>query len=307
MAVKDRALGTCCFKFVLILTRARENHEYALKIRISTALPLNLALHFYPESMAIVTLTTDFGDRGFDLPKLKGALLSAASTVQLVDLTHQVGNYDIVQAAFLFRNAWQNFPKGTIHLISVNDYPADTPRFLAAAHRGHYFIAPDNGLFSLIFPEDAPNQYHIVQYEAKELIALDRIYARAVGHLAQGRPIIELGEATPEVMQRITLQPVISPSQIRGSVIFIDGFDNAITNINQPLFEQVGGGRAFALYFKRHDPIQGLSRYYHEVDIGEPLCLFNSSNLLEIAINMGKASSLLGINVEDTVQIEFRS
>ncbi|MEQ8705252.1 MAG: SAM-dependent chlorinase/fluorinase [Phaeodactylibacter sp.] len=257
--------------------------------------------------MPFVTLTTDFGDKGFDLPKLKGALLTAAASVQLIDLTHQVGNYNIVQAAFLFRNAWPSFPKGTIHLISVNDYPSNTPRFLAAAHRGHYFIAPDNGLFSLIFPEDAPNQYHLISYGPEELISLEQVYARAVGHLAQGRPIIELGETATEVMQRITLQPVIGPSQIRGSVIFVDSFDNAITNINRALFEQVGGGRSFALYFKRNDPIKNLCQYYHEVDIGEPLCLFNSSNLLEIAINMGKASSLLGIHVEDTVQIEFRS
>lgn len=257
--------------------------------------------------MPYVTLTTDFGDKGFDLPKLKGALLSAASTVQLVDLTHSVGNYDIVQAAFLFRNAWASYPKGTIHLISVNDYPSENPRFLAAAHRGHYFIAPDNGLFSLIFPEDAPNQYHIIEYGAKELISLEHIYARAVGHLAQGRPIIELGEGAMEVMQRITLQPVISPSQIRGSVIFVDSFDNAITNIKRTLFDQVGDKRSFSLYFKRNDPIKRLCQHYHEVDIGEPLCLFNSSSLLEIAINMGKASSLLGIHVEDTVQIEFHS
>ena len=175
--------------------------------------------------MAIVTLTTDFGDKGFDLPKLKGALLAAAPSAQLIDLTHQVSNYDIVQAAFLLRNAWQSFPKGTLHLISVNDYPSGTPRFLAAAYRGHYFIAPDNGLFSLIFPEDAPKQYHLLEYAPEELMSLERIYARAIGHLAQGRPLIELGAATTEVMQRITLQPVIGPSQIRGSVIFVDSFD----------------------------------------------------------------------------------
>ncbi len=257
--------------------------------------------------MAIVTLTTDFGEKGYDLPRLKGTLLGSFEPIRLVDLTHQVDNYDIVQAAFLFRNAWQSFPKGTIHLISVNDYPATAPRFLAAAHRGHYFVAPDNGLFSLIFTEDKPNQYHILEYAPEALLKVERIYAKAVGHLAQGRSIIELGKATNDIVQRITLQPVIGPSQIRGSVIFIDNFDNAITNINRSLFDQVSGGRSFALYFKRHDPIRRLSQHYHEVEIGAPLCLFNSTGLLEIAINMGKASGLLGIKVEDTVQIDFHA
>lgn len=257
--------------------------------------------------MAIVTLTTDFGERGYDLARLKGALLSAQPELQLIDLTHQVGNYDIVQAAFLFSNAWASFPKGSIHLISVNDYPAQPLRFLAAAHRGHYFIAPDNGLFSLIFGAEAPKQYRELPCEAEQQLATEQLYARAVSHLAKGRPLIEIGPAVEDTVQRITLQPVISPAQIRGSVIFVDNFGNAVTHISRALFEQVGAGRPFSLYFKRHDPIRRLSRHYHEAEVGAPLCLFNAAGLLEIAINMGSASQLLGLKYEDTVQLDFHS
>ncbi len=257
--------------------------------------------------MAIITLTTDYGPGGYYLPRLKGALLSACPGAQLTDLAHHINNYDIVQAAFLFRNAWHRFPKGTIHLIGVNDIASAAPRFLAVAHRGHYFIAPDNGLFNLIFADDQPVQYREVLYEHSELMGIEQIYARAAGHLHAGRPVIEIGPAAEGIVQRITLQPVISPALIRGSIIYIDHYENAITNIHQLLFEQVGAGLPFELYFKRHDPIRRLSHHYHEVEVGEPLCLFNSAGLLEIAVNMGKAGSLLGLKAEDTVQVEFKT
>ena len=79
-----------------------------------------------------------------------------------------------------------------------------------------------------------------------------------------------------------------------------------IVNIRRELFEQVGQNREFALYFKRHDPITQLSLHYNDVPIGETLCLFNSADYLEIAINMGKAGSLLGLKMEDTIQIDFK-
>jgi len=258
--------------------------------------------------MAIVTLTTDFGHRGYDLPRLRGAVLKEQATVQLTDITHEINNYDIVQAAFIFRHVWHRFPKGTIHLISVNDYSAAKPRFLVAAHHGHYFIAPDNGLFTLIFGSgDQPKAFYELKYREDRLLCLEEVYAKAIGFLARGRPVIEIGPPAEEVVQRISLQPVISQRQIRGSIIFIDNYENAITNINRPLFEQVGGGREFKLFFKRHDPICRLSQHYNEVEVGEPLCLFNSAGLLEIAINLGKAGSLLPLKVEDTVQIDFHS
>jgi hypothetical protein len=257
--------------------------------------------------MAIVTLTSDFGWQDYYLAMIKGAILSEAPAVQLVDLTHGVKNYDIVQAAFLFKNAWPSFPKGSIHLISVNDYNPAKKRFLAAAFRGHYFVAPDNGLFSLIFDEDGPKAFHELPYEESEVFPLKKVYARAVAYLSKGRPIIELGPVAEDIEQRITLQPVTSHSQIRGSIIHLDNYENVITNVSRDLFERVGGGRTFKLFFKRHDPILTLSTHYYSVSVGEPLCLFNSAGYLEIAINMGKAASLLGLKVEDTIQIDFHS
>ena len=109
------------------------------------------------------------------------------------------------------------------------------------------------------------------------------------------------------MVQRITFQPVISPNRIRGAVIYIDQYENVISNISRELFERIGKNREFELYFKRHDPILKLSRNYFDVAVGETLCLINSAEYLELAINMGKASSMLGLKLEDTIQIDFKN
>ena len=107
------------------------------------------------------------------------------------------------------------------------------------------------------------------------------------------------------MFKRITLQPVTSKSQIRGSIIHIDNYENAIVNISRELFEQLSKKRTFSLYFKRYNPITQLSEQYYDVAIGDILCLFNSAGYLEIAVHMGKAATLLGLKIDDTVQIDF--
>ena len=255
--------------------------------------------------MPIVTLTTDFGWQDYYLAAIKGALLCEYSQLHLVDLTHGVDNYDIVQAAFLFKNAWKEFPEGTIHLISVNDYGAGSRRLLVTMYQGHYFVAPDNGLFSLVFEEQEPTTYYGLEYDKEIQFPIKKAYAKAIGHLANGKELTSLGTVAEDIVRRITLQPVTNKDQIRGSFIYIDNYENAITNINKSLFDKIGEGRPFKLYFKRHDPIIQLSGHYSDVPIGEPLCLFNAVGYLEIAINMGRASGLLGLKKEDSVQIDF--
>lgn len=256
--------------------------------------------------MPIVTLTSDFGQGDYYLPLIKGAILSQNEQIQLVDITHQVTAYDIVQAAFIFKNAWRSFPQGTIHLISVNDYYQPECRYLAIRHEGHYFIGPDNGIFTLIFDPTEFQGYEL-EVPADSVFHLHQVYASAIGHIAGGQEFEKIGRRIEEMVQRITFQPVVQPSMIRGAVIHIDRFQNAILNINRELFDRIGAGRSFQLYFKRHDPIIRLSRHYHDVPIGEVLCLFNSANYLEIAINMGKAAELLSLKVEDAVQIDFKT
>lgn len=251
----------------------------------------------------LLTITSDFGREDFHLARLKAYLYSAHRDLRIVDVSHDIPTYDIVRAAFIFNRVWRHYPEGTIHLISVNDYYQPRGRFLAIRHERQYFIGPDNGIFSLIFNKLPPETYVLDGYAKED--ALSTIYARAVAHVAREKPFLEIGLPATRFTERLAFQPVIGPNYIRGAVVFIDRFDNVTTNITRQRFEEVGRGRGFQLLIKRMEPIDGLSFRYHDVPEGEPLCRFNSEGLLEVAINLGRAATLLGINVEDMVQVEF--
>lgn len=252
---------------------------------------------------SIVTLTTDFGQEDFHLPRLKGHLLSAHQGLQIIDLNHEVPPYDIVKGAFIFKRSWVHYPEGTIHLLSINDYYQPRGRFLAIRHQRQYFIGPDNGIFSLIFGKMPTETFVLDGYTKKD--SLSTVYARAVAHIAKQKPFLEIGLPATRFSERLAFQPVIGPNYIRGTVVFIDRFDNVTTNITRELFEEVGRGRGFQLLIKRMSPIGGLSFRYHDVPEGEPLCRFDHDGFLEVAINLGRAATLLGIHPEDMVQVEF--
>lgn len=252
--------------------------------------------------MQIVTLTTDFGLNDYYVAILKGAMLQRSSDLQIIDISHHVKPYDIVQGAFLLKNTYGSFPPGTIHIITVNNSP-EGMSFIAFQHEGHYFIGPDNGIFSLIFNE-LPAAFRLY-YDPESSFPMKEMLADTVAHIAEGKPVFEAGMPAGETERRIALQPVISPSQIRGSVIYIDHYENVVVNVAQDLFEKVRNGRKFAVFFKRHDSITHLSRHYTDVAVGETLCRFNSAGFLEIAISMGKAGSLLGLKLDDMVQVDF--
>lgn len=254
--------------------------------------------------MSIVTLTTDFGSTDYYVGILKGAMLCENPTINIVDISHNIKNYDIVQASYVVKNTYQSFPQGTIHVVSINNFYSKNKRFIVIRQEQDYFIGPDNGVFSLIF-ETPPQQVYELAYKEVGTFPLKDVYAKAVGHIANELPFHEIGKPINKIVQRITLQPVISKSQIRGSIIHVDNYENAIINISKDLFNRVRQKRDFSLYFKRYNPITQLSEQYYDVPVGEVLCLFNSADYLEIAVNLGRAASLLGLKIDDTVQIDF--
>ncbi|MBL7825587.1 MAG: SAM-dependent chlorinase/fluorinase [Saprospiraceae bacterium] len=253
--------------------------------------------------MHLVTLTTDFGAQDYYVGALKGALLRKAPELTLIDITHQIKPFDIVQGAFVVSNVWREFPEGTIHLIGVNCVYQPEYRFVVARHEGHFFLAPDNGLLTILFQQLDPAHLRTLRAQHDEHFAVKSIFSDAVAHLAQGQPFEDLGEHPAPLLERISLQPVITPNRIRGTVIHIDNFDNVVVNIRKEVFTQTINGRPFSLYFKRNDPITAVSGNYCDVAVGEQLCLFNTAGFLEIAVNMGKAATLLGLKVEDVVEV----
>ena len=257
--------------------------------------------------MQIITLTTDFGEKDWYSGALKGAILHAAPDAQLVNITHLIEPFDIVQGALVLKNTWREFPEGTVHCIAINCAYDRHPKFVFIKHNGHFFLAPDNGVLSLLLDEvDSDQIRQIIAPNATQHFAVKQFFATAIAAFVQHTPFEEIGTTldTP-LLKKINLNPVINAQQIRGTVIHIDHFDNVVLNIERETFENARKNRNFSLYFRKNDPITVLSCNYSDVPMGEALCLFNCAGLLEISVHFGKAATLLGIKKEDVVEIVF--
>ncbi|MCO5950241.1 SAM hydrolase/SAM-dependent halogenase family protein [Mucilaginibacter flavidus] len=257
--------------------------------------------------MAIITLTTDLGDKDIYQAALKGSILKLLPTVNIVDITNSVAAYNIQQAAFILKNSFYYFPDETVHLIGIDTVFNTETRYLAVKYRNHYFVGADNGIFSLMFEEDAEEIVELnIMQDLKFLhFPLADIFVKAACHLAKGGTLAKIGLPVSDFEKKMNLQPVIEKNLIKGVVIYIDSFQNVITNITKEFFNRVQQNRRFTLSFKRNETINHLSWHYNEVPEGEKLCLFGISDHLEIAINKGNASGLLGLGLGDSVIIDF--
>ncbi len=255
--------------------------------------------------MNIVTLTTDFGTQDHYAALLKGALLSKKNDLQIVDVSHSVDTHDLVQGAFYMANTYESFPEGTIHIASIYSFYQPNYKMIAFKRDGHYFVGPDNGIFSLLFDDLVLSTIHEVDTTNLPSASLQEIIAHACACILHGLELEQIGPRLIEPNQKLGLRPVVTKHQIRATIIHVDHFENVIINLKRDQFEKMRAGRDFELYFRQHDPITRVSRSYGSVEIGDVLCTFNSADYMEISINMGKASSMLGLHKNETVQINF--
>ncbi|MFZ5941073.1 MAG: SAM hydrolase/SAM-dependent halogenase family protein [Bacteroidota bacterium] len=258
--------------------------------------------------MRMITLTSDWSENDFYTGTLKGRIYSGCADSVVIDLSHRIKQYNTAQAAFVVRNAYPSFPEGTIHIIAVNSEPRPGCRLLAARLRGQYFISADNGIFGLL-GEDQPEEVVVLPHEpVNGSYSLSPLYAfaDAACALASGRGLSEIGESAKDITLQVPLRATIENNTITGSVIYIDSYGNAISNISRDLFQRIGAGRNFGIFVQsKHYRINQLNTYYSETQPGELLALFNSAGLIEIAIRNGSASKLLNLNTDSTIRVEF--
>jgi hypothetical protein len=256
--------------------------------------------------MAIITLTSDWGLKDHYCGAVKGAILSKMPEATIIDISHTIPSFEIEQAAFVIRNAYKNFPGGTIHIIGINTEESEKNPHTVVEFNKQFFIGTDNGIFSLIFDKKPDKIVELGIPQDSDFFTFssrDRFISAAV-HLAQEKKIEELGSLKEKFIEKILLKAVVDNNIIKGHVIYIDSYENIITNIKKPLFIEISNGRKFNIFFRTHE-ISKMSSSYTDVPVGEILALFNSIRHLEIAINQGNAAGLLGLDYKDMIRIEF--
>lgn len=258
--------------------------------------------------MPVITLISDWGSKDHYTGAVKGAILRHDPSIQIIDITHGINPFNILQASFVLRNSYPEFPEGSIHIVGVNTVESRQHPHVAIFHKGQYFIGSDNGIFSLAFDE-APEQIteiSIFHDKAFFTFSVRDRFVKAACHIAAGKPIIELGTKRDSLTEKHHFKPVAEPSVIKGKVIYIDRYENVFVNITREIFEKTRGKRPFEIQVRNAEyPVSTISDSYSDVPIGNILALFGSTGYLEIAVNQGNAAGLLGLEVDDIMRIHF--
>ena len=251
--------------------------------------------------MPIITLLSDWGLTEHYVASVKGAILSRMPDAVIVDISHNIRQFDIKHASFVMRNAWPFFPEGTIHIIGVDTIESPKHPHVIVKSEGHYFIGADTGLISLILSKEPDKIISITEIQDSgyhTFPSRDRFVKVAV-LLARGTSMDELGMPLQSLNIKTLLQPDFNGKIIFGKVMHIDHYKNIFVNITEKFVRECMGKNEYYILCKK-DKIP-LVRAYDDVREGNPCALFASNGYLQVAINRGKASSLLDLGIDDDV------
>lgn len=273
--------------------------------------------------MSIITLTTDYGIKDHYVGALKGKILSQNKDLILVDISHQVDPFNVSEASYLLQGAYASFPKGTVHLIGVDIELKEDNQHIVVQWNDHFFVTADNGILSLLTTQIKPQKMVSITIHDRLLpdaTDMDVLVTSAV-HIAKGGALTVIGKEIQSLKEVTELQAVVASDKnsIKGYVVYIDNFGNAITNISKKLFLETAKGRPYEVQFKSKK-VKSIFAKYSDIEtiekqslyniMGKSLAIFNEAGFLEIGLyksnpKIGSASSLLGLECRDFVMINF--
>jgi len=275
--------------------------------------------------VAIITLTTDFGEKDHFAGAVKGAIYTEMPDIRIVDISHSVSPFHITEAAYIIQNAYRSFPPGTIHIIGIDSELNPENKHIAVYLDGHYFICANNGIISMLTSEINPEK--IVEINIHDTLisnfpVLD-VFVKVACHIGRGGTLEVIGKPIEEIKQLTGIKPVVNQkgNQILGNVIYIDNYGNVVCNVTKALFEEVGKGRPFKIMARTANFEKVHSHYSDAINFEQPiekreedgkkLALWNSSGYLELSIyksnpsTIGSASTLFGLEFRDTITVNF--
>ncbi len=249
---------------------------------------------------------SDYGSEDHYVPLVKAAILSIDPRLTIVDISHQIKLSDIAHGGYVLGNSFKKFPIGTVHLIAIDSSNRKANRLIASLIEGHYFISQDTGIFSII-SDEKPKEVVVLHDVNVKPMNMAQI-APVIVSLTSGTPLQNIGIPIDNYLTLMKRNPKITKREIVGNIVRIDHYGNLITNINKkdyleiqrlnensPITIQVGR----EIFSQLHDN-------YDDADPGECFVFFNSDQVIQIGINMGNASQLLGLRLDAPIYINFQ-
>ena len=263
----------------------------------------------------IITLLTDYGIRDSFVANIKGSVLKTNPQSQIIDITHEIAPQDIWEGAFTLKSAYNQFPKGTIHLAVVDPGVGSGRRPIIVVTESYYFVGPDNGLFSLVYLEAERLRVHHITAAHYFTTSPGQtfhgrdVFAPVAAWLSKGIPSGNFGEEISDFVKLSVPSTRSSENGIDGHVVHIDRFGNLITNITtkdlQTLLTGDDGGAALSVSVGGKT-IQGLKKFYGEAAPGQPGALINSNGHLEVFLFRQNARQSLGAKRGEPVRVMKR-
>ena len=275
--------------------------------------------------MSIITLTTDYGNKDYYVSSLKAKLISNIENVNIVDISHNISPFNLAEAGYVLQGAFEEFPKGTIHILSVDSELTPENKHVVIKYNNCFFIGADNGVFSLIFRDTRPDQIFEINLHSNYnyKISADDLFVKVAAHINRSGPLNVVGTEIKKIKEIYNLRPVVNKegNQIIGSVIYIDNYGNVVTNITKKMFNEVSKTRSFTINARNVKFSKIHQKYYDAIDFnldkknreedGKKIALFNSLGYLQLSIyksnpqTVGSASTLFGLNYRDPVSVYF--
>lgn len=256
-----------------------------------------------PSNRPPIALLTDFGYRDHYAGVMKGVIAKLAPETRVIDLTHGIAPQSIIEGAIVLRESWRFFPPRTIFLAVVDPgVGTERPAIAIETRAGARLVGPDNGLMWMA--ANAAGIKRVVKlterrYRLTEVSSTFHgrdIFAPAAAHLSRGVRVTALGPVATSIAKLEMPAPVRSPREIRGEVVYVDGFGNLITNLDRASVDKFRAcfpGKSLSVRLKRSVAMQILD-VYGSARKGVPLAIFGSFGLLEVAVRDGNAATRLG-------------
>jgi len=258
-----------------------------------------------------IVLLTDFGFRDSYVGVMKGVIKGICPDADVIDLSHNIMPQDVAEAAFVLASSYTYFPQETVFVNVVDPGVGSERKIVCMRTNKQFFLAPDNGLLSIVANQAKAEHFHEVtnaRYFLPEVSATFQgrdIFAPVAAHIASGVPITELGRPLKRIRQLKLRRPIhTADGSLRGEIIYIDQFGNLVTNISERMLHATFRHNAKHIVVKVADTtIKGVLRTYSDVEQGQLLALIGSSGYLEIAVNGGSAEKTLGCEKGDSVSL----
>ncbi len=245
--------------------------------------------------MPIITLTTDFGSHSHFVAELKGKIAKILPECTVIDITHSISPFKLIETSFILKNSIFHFPANTIHAVGV-DSSLDVHKALIIGQMNNQFlVAADNGIIPMVFSE---GEFTYKRFEVSEsdYFSFKNSFPNYIKLLIDCDYHLEkLNGKQENIINMVMQKPVVKGNIIMFNIIYFDTFGNAYTTLTRDFFEATVGIKKFTIQLSRFETVDEIHTSYSDVAEGGKVCFFDENNYLVIAINRGRAEQLLGL------------